>query len=280
MSLTLFIFLSMETATVVIPIYKSTLSRGEVVSIHQTMKVVGHHGITFVCPEGLDISVYLAIGEEEGITPSFLYFSPLFFKDISGYNRLLLTESFYQSFSNYEYILICQPDAYVFKDELIDWCKKGYDYIGAPIIGDSEDTFFSMKMRVGNGGFSLRKIKSALLFFQSKRNVFSPQQLIRRIDIKRKPYTRTFVFFLMMLGWRNKPRVVAKRWQYNEDDFWSGLLDDSRFALKKPSPREALKFSFERFPSELYEMNNKQLSFGCHAWRKYQYNTFWMTFIK
>ena len=29
-------------------------------------------------------------------------------------------------------MLIYQLDAYVFKDELLNWANKGYDYIGAP----------------------------------------------------------------------------------------------------------------------------------------------------
>ena len=83
----------------------------------------------------------------------------------------------------------------------------------------------------------------------------------------------------MLLGWRNKPNIVAKRWKYNEDDFWSGLLDKSRYALSKPDPVEAIRFAFERFPSELYELNHHQLPFGCHAWKKYQYDSFWSEFI-
>lgn len=49
-----------------------------------------------------------------------------------GYNRLMLSEDLYSAFSNYEYILICQSDAYIFRDELKEWCEAGYDYVGAP----------------------------------------------------------------------------------------------------------------------------------------------------
>jgi hypothetical protein len=58
-------------------------------------------------------------------------------------------------------MLIYQPDAFVFRDELDYGCSKGYDYIGAPwFIGlDSPKTPFKF-LGVGNGGFSLRKISS------------------------------------------------------------------------------------------------------------------------
>lgn len=44
-------------------------------------------------------------------------------------------------------------------------------------------------------------------------------------------------------------------------------------------PKEALEFAFERFPSEMYKITGK-LPFGCHAWEKYEYESFWKKFIK
>jgi hypothetical protein len=54
------------------------------------------------------------------------------FRDISCYNRMLLNDEFYARFAEYEYALIHQLDAFVFSDRLLEWCKLGYDYIGAP----------------------------------------------------------------------------------------------------------------------------------------------------
>lgn len=78
----------------------------------------------------------------------------------------------------------------------------------------------------------------------------------------------------MALGWRNKPQSVAMHCNYNEDNFWSGTLSGSNYEMTKPLPIEALHFSFERFPSECYAITGS-LPFGCHAWRKYQYEEFW-----
>lgn len=55
-------------------------------------------------------------------------------------------------------------------------------------------------------------------------------------------------------------------------------MDDSNYALSKPSPREALFFALERFPKELYAIIQR-LPFGCHAWRKYEYESFWREVI-
>lgn len=44
----------------------------------------------------------------------------------------MLSAEFYERFLAWDYILLCQTDAFVFRDELADWCARGYDYIGAP----------------------------------------------------------------------------------------------------------------------------------------------------
>ena len=266
-------------AAVVIPVYLSELSEEEIVSFNQTVKVLGSHDIILVCPIGFDHSNYDNLAYQQGVTLKKECFKASYFNGIPGYNRLLLSRHFYERFSNYDYILICQLDVFVFRDELEYWCTRGYDFIGAPIIGKFEDTAFSNVMRVGNGGFSLRKISSYLAYFNSGKNVIPTNDIAHRISLRKKPYTRIFVWILMSLGWRNKPVSFAAHWRYNEDDFWSGVLDKSNFALRKPSPEEAMLFSFERFPSELFKLTGNKLPFGCHAWKKYEFNGFWRHII-
>lgn len=43
---------------------------------------------------------------------------------IAGYNQMMLSREFYQLFNDTEYLLICHTDAWIFRDELEDWCKK------------------------------------------------------------------------------------------------------------------------------------------------------------
>ena len=68
---------------------------------------------------------------------------------------------FYNGFRKYKFMLVHQLDAYVFKDDLLYWTKQGYDYIGAPWFEgmDNAGTNASLLPEIGNGGFSLRKIK-------------------------------------------------------------------------------------------------------------------------
>jgi len=94
----------------------------------------------------------------------------------------------------------------------------------------------------------------------------------------RELYTRWLVWLLMVCGWRNRPKTVAGGYKWNEDGFWSGLLSNSQYPMKQPSPEEALYFAFERYPKEMYNKIG-QLPMGCHAWRKYEYEKFWKYYI-
>ena len=266
---------------IVIPIYKVEMSEFELISLNQNLKVLQKHPIVFVAPNLLDCKQYESLAKELNVRYCLERFDNKYFQNIQGYNRLLLSQTFYRRFEKYDYILICQLDTYIFNDDLDYWCSLNYDYIGAPLIGNFNEKKFmnSLHMRVGNGGLSLRKIGSFKYFFDCKKNVFSIKQIIKLINLWEKPHTRIFVCILMALGWRNKPISVTRYWKYNEDDFWSGLLDNSKYALNKPDPRMALEFAFERFPSSCFEIT-KKLPFGCHAWEKYEYETFWEKYIK
>lgn len=272
----------MKQVAVVIPIYKESPAWNEEISFRQTMRVLGTHPIILVCPKGLDISEYSKMCAEIRGREAMLLcetFDPDFFKGIKSYNRLLLSESFYARFTDYEYILICQPDTYIFRDELVEWCKKGYDYIGAPLFGEFwDEKSYLMKGKVGNGGLSLRRIGAYVNYFNGKKLVIPRIRISKRIHFSTKPYTRWLVWLLMAFGWRNKPHSYADHYEWNEDVFWSLNLNGTNYEQVKPKVQEALEFAWERFPSEIYK-HVGHLPMGCHAWEKYEYETFWKKYI-
>jgi len=266
------------SAVVIIPVHREVLNDFELISINQNLKMLGSHPIVFVAPYSLNISVFSHLLDKFNINSKFERFDDLFFEEIESYNRLLLSVEFYLRFSKYDYMLICQPDAYIFRDELDYWCSCGYDFIGAPLIGLFNDTKFTTNMRVGNGGLSLRKISTFINAFTFSGNLLSSKEIIKRNAVFRKLWTRIPLLILMKFGYKNKFRYFAKNWKYNEDDFWSGFLDNTHYPLTKPEPFIALEFAFERFPSNCFEITNK-IPFGCHAWEKYECDDFWRKYI-
>lgn len=269
----------MSLVAVVIPVYKSILTENELISLRQCCSILKNYPIVLVVPENFNTQNYDIEFDRLSINCIKERFANIYFEDIAGYNSLMLSKSFYERFRSYSYILIHQLDAYVFRDELTEWCNKGYDYIGAPLIGNFTDTFFSEYMRVGNGGLSLRKIPTFINAFAFSKNLLTVKEIVKRIAVFRKPWTRIPLLILMKFGFKNKFIYFAKTWKHNEDDFWSGFLDNTHYSLTKPESLKALEFAFERFPLDCFEIT-KKLPFGCHAWEKYEYDGFWKNHIQ
>ena len=110
---------------VVVPIYLPALSEMEAVSLKQCLDILSDYSIVIIKPENLDISNI----QSQFLLPKVISFPDRCFQGIEAYNRLMLDVAFYRTFSSYTYMLVYQLDAYVFKDELLNWANKGYDYI-------------------------------------------------------------------------------------------------------------------------------------------------------
>ena len=117
---------------VIIPIYRKNPDKDDLISISQGFTVFKDYEITFVHPLSLDISAYQSFENAK-----FLGFDDLYFKNIEGYNLLMMSSIFYESFHK-KYILIYQTDAFVFRNELNYWAQKDFDYIGAPWLRSKE----------------------------------------------------------------------------------------------------------------------------------------------
>lgn len=193
-------------AAVVIPVYKERLSLTEEISLKQLRRTLGPYHKFFILPEGLKVDFG---GLEEGF--KFKEFPREFFADTKSYSRLLLQEDFYKCFKKYEYILIHQLDAFVFDDRLLEFCFKGYDYIGAP-CPKFDLIWHLMEARVGNGGLSLRKVDSCrkllsrhrdLLTSHAYRGVFNSNEDVffgyagRHLSDFKVPDVRTALDFAM-----------------------------------------------------------------------------------
>ena len=222
---------------VVVPVYRQTLTDLERISYRQLINVLGTFEIIIAAPEHLEMPKEIK-GEKIRVE----YFAKDFFQSVDSYSQLMLSKVFYRRFIRYQYILIYQLDAFVFRNELMHFCSMGYDYIGAPwISGFCEYTNLKRKvLYVGNGGFSLRKVEACL------------DVLERRQDLLNLYQGR------------------------NEDAFYSACGGEDF----KVAPREvALAFSFEREVRLCFEENHKILPFGCHAWERYDLG-FWREYIE
>lgn len=252
----------MKQVTILVPVYTCSLSETEYISLDRCAQVLGPYPRVFVKPRSLDISGLSERYPDFGIEE----FDDDWFGSVDTYSRLLMSAGFYRRFSDSEYILIYQTDAYVFRDELKEWCGKGYDYVGAPWMKRSARYMVSYLrypvrnlyylnfpalyprakvFKVGNGGFSLRKVSRMI-------RVLEQYALLR-------------------------DECVVKN---TPEDLFFGLelLRHAPGALKVPKYREALHFSMEMNVWASMKLNHWELPFGCHAWSMDLYYRVWSTF--
>jgi hypothetical protein len=245
----------------------------DITSLNQVLLILGNHAITIIHPEGLNLNQYKNLGFE-----TFLTFPKEYFLGISGYNKLMLSKTFYESF-NKKYILIYQTDCYIFRDELLYWCNKNYDYIGAPWLRSNKKNPILKKIwdyniyyfltlinykenykwqknksllynMVGNGGLSLRKREKFIDILIKLKDV---------IEVYLKP--------------ENESQFYA------EDVFFSIEPKRNKLKFSIADYKTACGFSVESKPEKAISINHNKLPFGCHRWNKESYD-FWKKYIK
>lgn len=251
---------------VVVPIYKPQFSPYEARSVRQTVAVLGHYPIILLAPVGLDLTMIhreFPSLEVREVSDEWLGRK----NGIAGYNRMMLSADFYDLFRDFEYILICQPDVWIFRDELSDWCRKGYDCVAAPWVRRRVYNLPLLRQwlalrrwwcashgrmirqmiygRIGNGGLSLRRVDRF-------------REACRKYALQIEQYCALG----SDLG--------------NEDVFWALVPEEFRY----PTQEEALRFAFDTNPKYCYRMCKGRLPMGCHGWFKPRRLRFWETFIQ
>jgi len=268
---------------IIIPVYKITLTNFELISLCQCLKVLNKYDIYVVTYKELDLNIILNVFQKYNVICHFKIFDKSYFESISGYNHLMLSLDFYTRFRKYKYMLIYQLDAYVFRDELDYWCKKGYDYIGAPWF-EEYGTFEDGKKlwKVGNGGFSIRKIDSFIRLISFKGPILKPYIIFKSIDLKKSTNLLRIISFSIAkcFGYKNNISYLIRQNEENEDCFWTLTFEHSWVKIKIAPLDLAIEFAFEKSPAYLFNQKNYKLPFGCHAWEKYDYYNFWRLYIE
>jgi hypothetical protein len=266
----------MEKVCVVIPVHSNTPSPYELISFQQCFKVLGGHPIKILAPYNLDLTAY------KNVVPIFdiVFIDSKWQSSLVQYNQMKYNLFFYELFDEYEYLLTYELDVFVFKDELLYWCEKKYDYIGAPWLdGYTNASSGAAFITGGNSGFSLRKIKAC-------------RNALTKIAFKKKGIDIIKDFFLssekiseklnpinlLRTIYYNSTLHLNKTFDWNEDFYWSIEVPKYFKTFALAPPMEAMKFSMEVQPRYLFQLNNNELPFGCHAWYRYDIE-FWKPFI-
>jgi hypothetical protein len=263
---------------IIIPVHNEILTDDEMISFRQCISILSNHDICIVCSESLDVSNYLKIYDKIKIAR----FHISFFSSVKGYNKLKKSRLFYNYFLTYDYLLTYELDSFVFRDELLYWCNKKYDYLGAPFHeGENNPILGASIVGVGNSGFSLRHIFNCHEILSKLEPYFN---LFRIYYFCRFHYIIPEKFWIKLLFGKcskdmiNKFSILIQYSFVNEDLYWSQIIP-IYFKFNISSVQDATKFSFETLPEQLFRNNQSILPFGCHAWRRYNQYNFWDKFI-
>jgi hypothetical protein len=251
------------------------LTPEEEISFRHLVRFLGKYDKYIVIPKSLKVHHH-GFGMKR--------FSNKFFGSAKANARLMLSPKFYKVFADYKYVLIYQLDALVFSDQLMEWCERDFDYIGAPWL-PCQDTPYVKVPKVGNGGFSLRKVKSFLNVLESPRYAIDPDEYWNKFFARKPKYVQLANLprkYLKRLRHFNSVKQETAQWLRvawrNEDHFWSDVAAKYCPDFKIASVEEGLRFAFEVAPRQCFELNNQTLPFGCHAWPRYD-PEFWKPYL-
>lgn len=250
---------------VVTPVYSPYLSDLESKALLNNMNVLSSYTHVILKPQGIDISsITKDLPSHEIVEVSDEWLGNK--NGIAGYNKMMLTKAFYELFLDCNYVLICHTDAWIFRDELLQWCNKGYDCVAAPWIRRKIydlpiiRTYMSVVKqltqkegkiikediynKIGNGGLTLRRIDAFITACDNYSEIIS--------------------------------HFLQKRHHLsNEDVFWAVIPKEFVY----PGVPEALGFAFDTNPSYCLNLRRGKLPFGCHSWTKPRYYRFWQDYI-
>ncbi len=262
----------MKKVVIIIPVHSSSPSGYELISFMQCFKILGNHPIKVLAPEKLNLNKYREVVNDFEV----VYINPKWQSTILQYNKLKLSWFFYNLFKEYKFLMTYELDAFVFKDELAEWCAKGYDYIGAPWFQNYNSAKSDKLIGAGNSGFSLRKIQTIIkgikqVYYWNAQD-FEAGRIQKLRAYLKWPYNVICNFFCKENFTIQNASFVL------EDRFISDVIANKVKDFKLAPVSEACKFSFEVNPKYLFALNHQQLPMGCHAWWKYDFN-FWKPYI-
>lgn len=264
------------SVAIVTPIHRFPLAADQEISIRHLRHFLGDFDRFIIGPRRLP---------SEFSDFSFRELPPKFFRTTHAYNLLMVNRLFFEAFSDYDYVLIYEPDALVFSSDLDSWCAKGWDYAGAPWFDDYLDDTTRGFWKVGNSGLCLRNVSAALDVLtnpiQDPRIRLAATPKFSSHPALRKAYI-ALRSNLVPAGFRNnarwllRPRLRDK--PFRNDTFWA--LDAKKVcpAFHIPKACDAVRFSFEMAPRYCFEQTGRQLPFGCHGWAKYD-RAFWEPYL-
>ena len=261
---------------VVIPLYKLELSALEWASFASITSVLALHPIAILAPRRLAplLGDWLAARLDLAALHLQLHLvDDHWLADVPAYNHLMLQPWFYEHYQGYSHLLIAQLDSYVFRDELLLWCRQPYAYLGAPIYPEGAAYGEAGCQAVGCGGFSLRALAAFRQAFARNPRLVGLADLpsvIRGYNLRGAGVRLLRLLRLLLSGdcrLRQRHNLVQRRLGLNEDVIFGAVLPRLLPWFTVPDYATACRFCLDRYV-ERDLAAQAGLPFGAHGWFK------------
>lgn len=246
----------------------------ERLSLRHLQRHLSAYDTFMLAPEGMEV---------EDVGYEVLRFDTKFFGSGSAHAGMQMSPSLFEPFIDYEYILMYHLDVLVFSDQLIQWCDKGWDYIGAPWL-PCEETPWVTEPEVGNSGFTLFNVRNCLRVLYSPRPTIDPLTELGKTIGSDQPLTGKLKAVPRLLRkMLHRYNCVEKEVSYYlerkraSDLFWSRQAKHYLPSFKVATYEDGLQFAFETEPKWCFEELG-HLPFGCHAFERYD-RAFWEPYM-
>jgi len=175
----------------VTPIWRSVLTPSEHANVAESLANSQGVHVEFLAPESLDVSRY----QYQYPSVQIRRIEDYHLASIASYNRLMLSQFFYEAYAQFDYLAIVQTDAFVRKN-LASMADFDFDYLGAPWTkgvfyrsinghlfvhqpsGTRQRQIRGLALKVlgrqvfvGNGGLSMRNVEQFRRFTRDYKNL-------------------------------------------------------------------------------------------------------------
>ncbi len=260
---------------VVVPTHLEQLNEELAATLRHNAYILRGYPLEVILPETCSRLWYEAFFLEHDIQGTVRQVSAEYFGSSTAVNRMGTDPAFYSLYREFEYILICHLDAWIFDDNLAYWMDLGYDFIGAPLfLPPLANTHFLSRMAPfgGNGGLSLRRVKGCIRVLENFKPGLSPWRIGQSIWFLARNRQWGFILILLRLlselsqDWR----ATCQKYNIYEDVFFTVIVPLCANCFTIPPSRKASKFACE----VNYSLLQKELlgltpPTGIHGYDKY-----------
>ncbi|PYE85238.1 DUF5672 family protein [Phyllobacterium leguminum] len=260
---------------VVVPTHLEQLDEQFAATLLHNATQLRDYKLEIVLPETNSPSWYESFFAKHGINGTVRLMPAKYFGSPAAVNKMGTDPAFYRVYQEFDYILICHLDAWIFRDQLAYWMEQGYDFIGAPLfLPENGNVHFLRRMAPfgGNGGLSLRRVASCIRVLETFHPGINPWRVAQAIWFlaRNRRWGLIIVLFRLLRELSQDWRGTFNKYNIYEDVFFTIIAPLCGNRISIPPSRIAMQFSCEvEYPMLQKEVLCLEPPMGVHGYDKY-----------